>query len=99
MWLLLIALFGLLVPNGLFIYWLFFEFNGFGPALENHLALAFMLDAALVTLLLCIYFARSPIGTVTWPWFLVLSLLGGLGFSLPFYWWLNRRRNGLARAT
>jgi hypothetical protein len=26
-----------------------------------------------------------------WPWFVVFSLLGGLGFSLPFYYWLNTR--------
>lgn len=99
MLLLLVALFGLLVPNGFFIYWLFSEFNGFGPVLENHLALGFILDATLVTALLCYYFAKSPIGTFKWPWFLVLSLLGGLGFSLPFYWWLNKRQQNLTPAS
>jgi hypothetical protein len=94
MWLLLVAFFGLLVPNGLFIYWLLYEFEDLAAVLANHLALGFMLDAALVTALLCVYFARSPIGTVKWPWFLALSLLGGLGFGLPFYWWLNRRPGG-----
>ena len=34
-----------------------------------------------------------PIGPVrAWPWFVVLSLVGGLGFSIPFYLWLNWRR-------
>jgi hypothetical protein len=35
------------------------------------------------------HFARKPIGNVRWYWFVVLSLIGGLGFSLPLYWWLN----------
>jgi hypothetical protein len=32
MWLLLIALFGFVVPNGFFIYWLLVEFAGSGPS-------------------------------------------------------------------
>lgn len=95
--LLLIALFGLLVPNGLFIVWLLTEFNGIGPVLHNHLALGFILDAFMAMALLSVYFARKPIGVVRWPWFVVLSLVGGLGFSLPFYWWLNTRDRSASR--
>ena len=80
MWLLLVALFGLLVPNGLFIYWLLFDFHGFGAVVQDRLALV----------LLSVYFANRPIGRVGWQWFVFLSLLGGLGFSLPLYYWLNR---------
>ncbi len=93
MWLLLIALFGLLVPNGLFVYWAFAEFNGLQPVLQDKLALAFILDALLALVVLCVFFAQHPIGRVRWPWFVVLSLAGGLGFSLPFYYWLNERGN------
>ena len=89
MWLLFIALVGLVVPNGYFLYWLFFEYGGIGPVLQNHLAVGFILDAALATGLLCYHFAKQPIGRLRWPWFLVMSLLGGLGFGLPLYWWLN----------
>jgi hypothetical protein len=46
--LLLIALFGLLVPNGLFIYWAFAEFTSIADVLSNKLALAFMLEAFVV---------------------------------------------------
>jgi hypothetical protein len=91
MWLLLIALFGLLVPNGFFVYWLIYEFQGIGPMLEDKLALGFMLDVLLVLMILAVYFARNPIGRIRWPWFVVLSFIGGLGFSLPLYYWLNRR--------
>jgi len=91
MWLLLVALFGLVVPNGYFIYWVVNEYHGLGPVFDNHLALGFMLDALLAMVSLAFYFARRPIGTVGWPTFVALSLIGGLGFSLPLYWWLNAR--------
>ena len=92
MWLLLLALLGFVGPNGFFIYWLLFEFHGLGPVLQDKLALGFMLDVLLVLIILGVYFARRPIGRVKWYWFVLLSLLGGLAFSLPLYYWLNRRQ-------
>ena len=89
--LLLVSLFGLLVPNALFLYWLLVEYQGIAAVLQDKLALAFILDAFMVLALLAVHFARNPIGRIRWPWFVLLSLLGGLGFSLPFYYWLNRR--------
>ena len=91
MWLLLVALFGFLVPNGFFVYWLFTDFDGLGAVLRNTLAMGFILDVFLVLAILAVYFARHPLGPVKWYWFVVLSLLGGLGFSLPLFYWLNRR--------
>ena len=91
MWLVAVALFGLLVPNGIFVYWLLTEFNGFGDVLGNKLALAFMIEAFLVLGIMTIFFARNPIGRVKWYWFVVLSLIGGLGFGIPFYYWWNKR--------
>lgn len=91
MFLLLIALFGLVVPNGLFLYWMMYEFEGLMIVVQNKLAIAFIIDAFLALGLLSYSFARNPIGKVRWYWFIVLSLVGGLGFSLPLYWWLNKR--------
>ena len=90
--LLAIALFGHLVPNGLFVYWLVVEFDGVQAVLDDHLAVAFMLDAFLALGVLAYLFAIKPPGPIRWPWFVLLSLLGGLGFSIPFYLWLNQRR-------
>ena len=42
MWFLLLALFGLLVPNGFFVYWLLFEFHGLSPIFQDKLALGFI---------------------------------------------------------
>ena len=92
MWLLAVALLGFIVPNGFFLYWLFFEYRGIGPALDDKLALGFMLDVLLTLIVLTVYFARRPIGPVKWYVFVVLSFAGGLGFSLPLYYWLNQRQ-------
>ena len=91
MGLLAIAIFGLVVPNGLFLYWLFAEYSGPGAILADKLALGFMLDAFMATALVAYLFAVRPPGRVRWPWFVLLSLVGGLGFSIPFFLWLNRR--------
>ncbi len=99
MWLLVAALFGLVVPNGLFVMWLLTEFDGIGAILSNRLALAFMLEAMLLLVLLAVYFARHPLGPIRWPWFVVLSLLGGLGFGLPLYYWLNTRSRSFREAS
>jgi len=89
--LLLIALFCLFVPNGLFIYWLFTEFRSFSEVMNNWLALAFIIDAFIVMFLLAYWFAKNPPGKIKWYWFVVFSLVGGLGFGLPFYYWLSKR--------
>jgi hypothetical protein len=89
MWLLLIAIFGLLVPNGIFIHWLFTDFRGFNDVIDNRLALGFIIEAFVV---MAYWFAKNPPGKVRWYWFIVFSLIGGIGFGIPFYWWLNKRR-------
>ncbi len=91
MLLLIIALFGLIVPNGIFIYWLLTEFNGAAEVVSNKLAIAFIIDAFMAMFLLAYWFAVNPIGKIKWYWFIILSIIGGLGFSIPFYWWLNKR--------
>jgi hypothetical protein len=68
------------------------DFRAIGPVLENRLAVAFMLEAFLLLVLLSIYFARKPMGRVGWGWFVFFSIVGGLGFGLPFYYWLNTRK-------
>ncbi len=90
MGLLIIAALGFLVPNGFFLYWLSSEYNGLAPVLQDKLALGFILDVTMALVLLAWHFAKNPPGAWRWPWFVGLSLLGGLGFSLPLYWWLNR---------
>lgn len=89
--LLSIALFGLLVPNGIFFYYLFGEFFSITEVLNNWLAMGFIIDAFMATGLLAWWFAKHPLGKYSWKMFVLLSLLGGLGFSLPFFYYLNKR--------
>lgn len=92
MGLLVVALFGFVVPNGLFVYWLLYEFESVSAVLSNRLALGFMIDAFLVLGILAWLFAKRPPGPVRWPWFVVLSIVGGLGFGVPFFLWLNHQK-------
>jgi hypothetical protein len=95
MWLLVIAAFGMLVPNGIFLYWLLTEFDSFNQFFTDRLALGFILDVIVATGVLTYLVAVKRLGPVRWPWFVLLSLLGGLGFSIPFYLWLNWRKAAL----
>lgn len=90
--LLIVAFFGLIVGDGLFLYWLIHDYHGIGAVLADRLALSFMADALLTLAILTVYFARTRPGPVRWGWFVVLSLVGGLCFGVPFFWWLNTRR-------
>jgi hypothetical protein len=56
---------------------------------QNKLTVGFIIDAFPAMFLLAYGFAVKPVGKIKWYWFIVFSLIGGLGFSLPFYWWLN----------
>ena len=91
MWLLVIAAFGMIVPNGLFVWWLATEFTSVSAALSDKLALAFTLDVFVSTFLLTYLFAKKRLGPYGWPWFLGLCLLGTLSFGIPMYLWLNWR--------
>ena len=62
MMLLLIAIFGLFVPNGIFIYWMLTEFGSMSDVINNRLALGFIIEAFVVLGLLAYWFAKNPVG-------------------------------------
>ncbi len=78
-------MFGLLGPNGVFIYYLLLRPDDFQAAMRNPLTLAFIIEAFLVTALLAVLIARTGLGKWGWKAFIALSLIGGLGFSVPLY--------------
>jgi Na+/H+ antiporter NhaA len=80
-------------PNALFLYWLFFEFESLAALLGNHLGVALFVDAILATSLLAYLFAVRPAGRLKWPWIYALTLLGGMGFGLGLFLWINYRRS------
>lgn len=89
--LLAIALYGLTVPNWMFFYYLLMQFHSLSEVMNDLLALGFMIDAFMATGLLAWWFAKNPLGIYSWKTFIGLSLLGGLGFSLPFFYYLNKK--------
>ncbi len=91
MWLVLLAVIGLLAPGGLFLYGLLHDYTSLAAALSDRMALAFFLDLVMSTFLLAYFLAKRPLGPVKWPWFVALSLLGTLAFSIPLFIWLNWR--------
>jgi len=88
-----IALFGLFVPNGMFFVYMFTQFHSFTEVLNDLLALGFIIDAFMAMGLLAWWFAKNPLGKYSWRTFVALSLVGGLGFSLPFFYYLNKARD------
>ncbi|MEW5797600.1 MAG: hypothetical protein AB1728_01215 [Bacteroidota bacterium] len=89
--LLFTAAFGLFVPNGMFFYYLLTQFDSLTGVMNDFLALGFILDAFMATGVLTWFFAKHPLGKYSWKLFVLLSLIGGLGFSIPLFYYLNKR--------
>jgi hypothetical protein len=87
----LAAVFGLLGPNGVFLYYALFRRDDLLTAMRDPVTLAFVIEAFLVVALLAWYFAWRPLGRWGWKLFVVLSLVGGLGFGIPAFLLLNAR--------
>ena len=77
-----IAILGAIGLNGVFLMVVLRE-ESRRLALSDPLAWALMIEALVVTGLLAWAFARRAIGRIGPVWFWVLSLLGGLAFSVP----------------
>ncbi len=76
--------FGLIGPNGGFLYFTFFRWPEVLSTLRNPVALAFIVEAFFAMGILAYYFTKvstSKNGML----FVALSLIGGLGFSVPVY--------------
>jgi len=86
-----VALFGLLGPNGVFLYYALLRPDEFWGALSNPVTLAFLTEAFVVMILLAVFLHVRPMGPWGWKSFVVMSLLGGLGFSIPALVLLNGR--------
>lgn len=85
----LVTLFGLLGPNGVFLYYALFRWPELIAAMRHPVTLAFVVEAFLVMALLAVFFASRPIGRWGWKTFVVLSLVGGLGFGIPAFVLIN----------
>ena len=88
-----LAVLGFVVPNGIFVYCLVARPALLPAALANPLALVFMLEAFFLMFLFAWLIRKAGLTRTSGFWFVVLSLVGSLAFSVPAWLWLNRSRN------
>lgn len=96
--LLALALLGLLGLNGAFLYGVFAQPEGLALALANPIAAAFILEAFAMTAFGAWALARLGYRRPGPGAFVLLSLLGGLAFSVPLFVVLHLRKREPARA-
>ncbi len=84
-WLWTVSIFGLVGPNGIALYGTIRHWSNVSAAFRNPVALGFISDAFLAMILLAYLFVRWNVGKLSWVWFVVLSLAGGLLFSIPAF--------------
>lgn len=87
----IVAVLSLVGTNGVFLYYLLVRPRELWAGLMHPAALVFEIDVLVVLVLLAWYFALRPLGRWGWKSFVALSLLGGLGFSIPAFVLLNSR--------
>lgn len=89
-----LATFALLVPNGVFLWCAFFRRDMLFAALSNPVLLVFILEAFALMFLFAWLIARAGIARPGWKGFVLLSLIGGLLFTVPLV--IRRRSAGNA---
>jgi hypothetical protein len=91
--LLALTIFGLIVPNGLFIYYTMFEWSTVMAAMTNPIAMVFIAEAFTIMFLIAWLIHHFGLKSPGWSAFIVLSLLGSMMFSMPLCLYLWSRRH------
>jgi hypothetical protein len=81
---LVLAVFGITVPNGIFLYYFFSDPALFLSAFSNPISLVFILEAFILMFFIAWILSRLGIKQPSGPVFIVLAILGSLGFSIPY---------------
>src|SRR5262249_5521140 len=93
-----LALGGLVVPNGLFVYYSLFAPPVLRAAFANPVVLVFMLEAFLLMILFAWLIHRGGVRCPGWLAFTVMSLAGSMAFSVPLFVYLaNRKARSILR--
>ncbi|MEX0681775.1 MAG: hypothetical protein WD097_10380 [Balneolales bacterium] len=90
--LLIIAVFGLIVPNGAFLYYLFIDTSVLVMALSNPVAVVFMSEALVLMVVFAWLIHRLNFQSPGWLAFVIMSLVGSMAFSVPAYLYLISRK-------
>ena len=89
---LLLSILGFLLINVPFLYFVFFEKSIYYTALSNGVFLIFLSEAFLLMSFAAFLMAKLGLNKPGWVWFIVLTLLGSMAFSVPFYLYIHTRR-------
>ena len=90
-----LAIFGFLVPNGIFVYLLWSDVNAVRASFSNPIAMVLWLEAFVLLALFCWLISRFGNPKPGWVVFLLLSIVGSLACSVPAFLWLWSRRQHL----
>jgi len=69
--------------NGIFLWASLVHPDWMSAAMQNPVALAFMLEALIMTGVLAYLLRRWRVSRMHWAVFVALALAGGIGFALP----------------
>jgi len=95
--LLALAIFGLIVPNGIFLYGSLVAPAALHAALSNPVALVFITEAFVLMFLIAWVIRHLGFRSPGWPAFVLMSLLGSMVFSVPAFLYIasrNARKRG-----
>ena len=90
MWLIATAIVGFVGLNGAFLYGMT-KPGVFAQAMTNPISLAFIADLMIVFAWLAYLLRKWGVNRLGWGWFVALSFLSGIAFSLPIVLLWKRR--------
>ncbi len=94
-----LALFGLIIPNGFFLYYSLVAPASLHAALTNPIALVFITEAVLLMFLFAWLIHRWGIRSPGWLAFIIMSVVGSMVFSVPAFLNLASRNSRQAAPT
>lgn len=89
--LLVIAILGFMVVNGTFLYFTFVKGETFIEAFSTGIASIFIAEAFLLMFFFAFLIAKLGWKKPGWLFFIAMSLLGSLAFSIPLQIYLNTK--------
>lgn len=78
--------------NGVFIYYALFQPDLMAAALQNPISFVFMIEAFVIVAFAAWVIARIGLERPGWLAFVIMSVIGSLCFSVPFFLLLHIRK-------
>jgi hypothetical protein len=86
------SIFGFLSINVPFLYYAFVDRRVYSEAMNNGMALLFIAEAFLLMFFIAFMIAKCGMKNPGWKFFICMSILGSLAFSIPFQLYLATKR-------